>query len=260
MIVGIDHIVIRVDDMEKASADYRELGFHVVPGGEHTGGLSHNALICFQDGSYLELIAFKGPVPQNHLFYRQHGKEGFVTYALLPEDTERDIEAARERGLEYDGPRSGGRQRPDGQRVEWQIATPRTLDLPFLCGDVTPRELRVPTGDARQHPNGATGIAEIVVLVEDLPASLEHYGTLLGKEPEGDFDETGESNQHIATFRIGDSTIMLMQPTWGELPTYLKEHGEGLYMLTLRATANRTKHVFDLVRTHGALIETERET
>src|SRR5207249_370550 len=35
----------------------RALGFTVVPGGVHAGGLTHNALIPFADGRYLELLA-----------------------------------------------------------------------------------------------------------------------------------------------------------------------------------------------------------
>jgi hypothetical protein len=31
--------------------------------------------------------------------------------------------------------------------------------LPFWCGDVTPRSLRVPEGAHRQHANGVQGIA-----------------------------------------------------------------------------------------------------
>ena len=57
MIQGIDHLVIVVKDLDQATRDYRELGFNVVAGGQHPVG-SHNALIAFEDGSYLEIIAF----------------------------------------------------------------------------------------------------------------------------------------------------------------------------------------------------------
>ena len=35
---SIDHIVILVSDLDQAVADYTELGFTVVRGGEHHGG------------------------------------------------------------------------------------------------------------------------------------------------------------------------------------------------------------------------------
>ena len=58
MIRGLDHVVLVVLDLDAAVAEHRKRGFTVTPGGEHAGGLTHNALVGFQDGSYLELIAF----------------------------------------------------------------------------------------------------------------------------------------------------------------------------------------------------------
>ena len=57
MLTGIDHIVIAVPDLDVARKSYEALGFTVVPGGRHPVG-THNALIAFADGAYVELIAF----------------------------------------------------------------------------------------------------------------------------------------------------------------------------------------------------------
>ncbi|MET1537310.1 VOC family protein, partial [Burkholderia sola] len=74
----------------------------------------------------------------------------------------------------------GGRVRPDGAQLLWQTARHATPDLPFLCGDITPRALRVPEGNVREHPNGALGVASLTVAVHDLDASLGRYKALLG--------------------------------------------------------------------------------
>jgi hypothetical protein len=58
---AIDHVVIVVRDLAQASADFAAAGFTVTPGGEHADGATHNALIPFADGAYIELIAFKEP-------------------------------------------------------------------------------------------------------------------------------------------------------------------------------------------------------
>src|SRR5947207_2357153 len=121
MILGIDHVVILVNDLASAISDYAELGFTVIPGGEHADGFTHNALIPFADGTYLELIAFKRPAPETHFFYRPWSGEGLIAYALLPDDVGRTIAEAREHGLDLAGPIPGGRVRPDGQRLEWQL-------------------------------------------------------------------------------------------------------------------------------------------
>ncbi len=46
-LIGLDHVVIAVSDLERAIADYCALGFTVEPGGSHPGRTSHNALVAF---------------------------------------------------------------------------------------------------------------------------------------------------------------------------------------------------------------------
>src|SRR5258706_9920850 len=134
MIRSIDHIVILVGDLDAASADYAALGFTVVPGGEHTGGETHNALVAFADDTYLELIAFKRSAPGHRWWRHVAAGGGLVDFALLPGAIEQDIAAARERGVAYTGPVAGGRLRPDGRQVAWQLGMPPSADMPFLCG------------------------------------------------------------------------------------------------------------------------------
>ena len=61
MLTRLDHLVILVDDLDLAAADYERLGFAVTLGGEHADGLTRNALIPFDDGSYFELVSFLDP-------------------------------------------------------------------------------------------------------------------------------------------------------------------------------------------------------
>lgn len=41
MAFALDHVVIAVNDLDRAVADYQSLGFTVYPGGVHHGGVSH---------------------------------------------------------------------------------------------------------------------------------------------------------------------------------------------------------------------------
>lgn len=179
---GLDHVVIAVGDLARAVEDYRALGFTVQIGGRHPGRTSHNALIVFADDAYVELIAWSEPGPKERWYnaLQQHG-EGFMDFALVPGDVALAIEEARARGLPLSGPLDGSRVRPDGREVRWRAARQATFDLPFLCGDVTPREWRVPTGEGRRHANGATGIASLALAVHDVKASLAAYEALLGR-------------------------------------------------------------------------------
>lgn len=187
MTFRLDHVVIGVRDLPRAAGDYRSLGFTVTAGGRHPPPrTSSNALVVFEDGSYLELIAWDPPNPEERWsnLVRDHG-EGFLDYALWPEDIAAATEAARRRGLPLAGPLDGRRVRPDGMEVRWRTSRQSTFDLPFLCADVTARALRVPEGEARRHANGARGISRVVVGVADVEASIARYQALLGVRPTG---------------------------------------------------------------------------
>ena len=246
MILGIDHVVILVHDLQQTITDYTDLGFTVVPGGEHADGRSHNALIAFEDGSYIELIAFKdGVVPEDHFFHRPGDPEGIVTYALLPDNIEATVEEARARGLDMVGPRPGGRERPDGTRLEWKIAAPLSHDLPFLCADVTPRELRVPGGEAHSHANGAVGIADLWVKVDDLEASTTRYTALLGSEPM----KPAAPGRDGVTFLIGHTNVALSAVSGAT-----NSGEEGPWNIAIQGKPPLATSVHNLQRTHGVYL------
>jgi catechol 2,3-dioxygenase-like lactoylglutathione lyase family enzyme len=262
MIRAIDHIVILVHDLDTAVADYTRLGFSVVRGGDHPGGATHNALVIFADGAYLELIAFKQPSEAHQWWKHSRHGEGLIDYALLPESTADDVAAARSRGANYEGPTDGGRLRPDGVRLEWQTARATTPDLPFLCGDLTPRELRAPAGDLRQHANGAIGVAGITIAVHDAAASLERYRALLGDAAVvvGAPVALPGIGATVATLQLEESHIVLAAPTGaGPAAAALRERlntrGEGPYAFTLATTPGAHAGALDITLAHGARIE-----
>jgi hypothetical protein len=178
MITGLDHVVFVVLDLEAAVSEHAQRGFTVTPGGEHAGGLTHNALVGFQDGSYLELIAF-------HDIAAAHGKHswapvaerggGWADFALLSNDLRQDVAALGD--LPARPPEDGGRTRPDGLGIAWRVARLRR-PLPFLIEDLTARELRVPGGDAAKHANKTSRIAGVVLGATDPARVSERYAML----------------------------------------------------------------------------------
>lgn len=219
MALTLDHIVIAVKDLEQTITDYRALGFNVLHGGEHPGRPTYNALVVFADGAYFELIAWRSPAPGDRWWelLQQHG-EGIVDFALLPPGTAATVSGAQARGLPYSGPHDGGRLRPDGERLQWQTARPPSADLPFLCGDLTPRALRVPEGDARVHPNGASGVLSLSIAVDDLDASLARYRALLSEAQAAHIGTPfvlPGAGARMATIALGATTLVLTQPTLG---------------------------------------------
>ncbi|NNM71530.1 VOC family protein [Enterovirga aerilata] len=256
MSLALDHLVIAVADLDKALADYTELGFTVIRGGEHANGITHNVLVVLQDGAYLELIAWKRPDPGNRWSDIFHGVgEGFVDYALLPDDIAAVVARAQARGLDIASPEPGGRNRPDGERLDWQTARSPRPDVPFLCGDVTPRRLRVQEGEIRRHPNGVTGVAKLTVAVKDLEQSLKRNAALLGTgEVPIRQESVGGTPAQTASFTLANGTIVtLASPTASEgaLAATLASRGEGPFAAVFAAGGGAPREL-DPALTHGA--------
>src|SRR5450756_1135506 len=233
MAFALDHVVIAVGDFDRAVADYQSLGCTVYPGGVHHGGVSHNALIVFEDGAYFEIIAYREPAPINRWWrVLTTACEGIVDFAVLPQNTESDVEAARARGLQLDGPTPGGRLRLDGVRLDWQIVRPTTTDLPFWCGDVTQRDLRVPEGEIRRHPNGVTGISRVRILVADVATSTERYRALVGPD-------AVKTDNGVVRIGLEKTAFELVGPDNEQSRRCLEARGEGVLSLELRGPAGK---------------------
>lgn len=170
----LDHVVFVARDLAATAEEYRGRGFTVTPGGEHADGITHNALVAFADGAYLELVGFLKAAPQ-HRWWRYAAAGGFADFAVLSDDLDADVAAlgalVTRPGVE------GGRTRPDGVTLRWRTAL-LAPPLPFLIEDLTPRDRRVPSGDAARHANGTTGIASVVVGCADLAAAERAYARL----------------------------------------------------------------------------------
>ena len=254
MSLALDHIVIAVADLDAAFADYTALGFTVIRGGEHANGITHNVLVVFQDGAYLELIGWKRPEPGNRWSDMFHSAgEGFVDYALLPDDTAAVVSQAQARGLDIGDPLPGGRNRPDGERLEWQTARSPKPDVPFLCGDVTPRRLRVQEGDVRVHANGVTGVRSLTIAVKDVELSAKRNAALLGGEIPAIGQETvAGATARTASFRLRNGTLVTLASPHGsdgELASALAQRGEGPFAAVFAGPEARA---FNPARSHGA--------
>ena len=226
--VAIDHVVVAVNDLAATIQDYERLGFTVTIGGEHAHRGSHNALVSFQDGSYIELIAFRHepPVKDNTWWDLLQIGEGLVDVAVISADLPREIAALAEAGFAVTGPMQGGRHLPDGTRIAWRVAR---LDIqgpdrfPFLIDDLTPREQRVPHGETSRHPNGVTGIARVTIGVSSVAAAVPRFATIFG---------AGAGSR----FTLGDQMIALVDPGTAppELGGRLASHGPGPLEVALR--------------------------
>jgi catechol 2,3-dioxygenase-like lactoylglutathione lyase family enzyme len=241
MITGFDHVIILVDDLDRATEQYRGLGFTVTPGGRHPR-FTHNALVSFADGSYLELIAFYDTSePEDgsgmhrwHRFLASGG--GLIDFAVASSDLGADVGSLKERGLEVSGPHDGARSRPDGTQVAWRsaIVAADAGKLPFVIEDVTDRSVRVPGGDAVEHANGVRGIHSLALAVRDVAAARARWQAFLGVDaPEGEGLPNLDDAEGVY-FQVGPHRVDLARPTAsGPLQDSVDKRGDSVFELTL---------------------------
>lgn len=238
MLTGIDHIVIVVNDLKVASEQFETAGFTVTSGGSHPTG-TYNALIPFQDGSYLELIAIEdaGLAKDHPWFTRMAGKEGFVTFAVGADPLDFELDRLSAQGIAAVDRKDGARARPDGQQLQWKSAALQSdppVFLPFLIQDVTDRALRVPSGDAAEHKNGVTGTTGLTIVTGDVQQAMHPYGTMFSA-PVAALDHGFEGIQQGWRYFIEEYWVDLIQPPAGDSPLaqYLATYGPGIYQLYL---------------------------
>jgi catechol 2,3-dioxygenase-like lactoylglutathione lyase family enzyme len=238
MLRGLDHVVILVPDLDEAVESYTRLGFTVVPGGRHNVA-TENALIAFEDGSYLELIAFWEDAPQHrwHRYLRLGG--GLVDYCMRTSDLANDVAQLRAAGIAMSEKEPMSRLRPDGYRVEWalSLATETQGVTPFLIEDITPREERVPR--QVEHANGVTGISTITIAVRDLDVA-RRVASVLGDAPPV---EAGDMPQRGARYMSGGHALEFILPGADpEIADFLSgRQGEGgVFVLSLKTTGPQT--------------------
>ncbi len=222
----LDHIVFLVDDLDEAIVGWRREGYTVTPGGVHADGLTHNALICFSDGGYVELLAFRTASAGAHRWARFRGFPGPIDYALAHDNLPAFVAGPAGQRLGYYAYSEGGRRRPDGAEIRWRTSWPPAdvPGLPFLIEDLTPREQRVPAGEARSHPNHAQRIASLTLAVNQPEETAQRLAQLCGAEAEQ------RADQWVVAPGWAQITVRRPLPTEGDL---IRRRGEGLVAFTI---------------------------
>lgn len=260
MTFKFDHVVIAVHDLNRAMDDYRALGFNVIYGGRHASNTTHNALIYFADGTYLELLAPTGEdAVSGTTDYRAllGEREGLIGYCLAGDNLTETVAGMRHRGGAINDPQSGGRARADGVVLKWQTATspvnayPTEAMTPFFISDETPRNLRVSDDPAvTTQANGVIGIAILSVLARDYKAEASRLIKLLGQMPKAVPSSSGQGN---AVFTLGNARLWVIPPRddEAEQQEILGSQSRAPYLLILRLKDDGIPQTFDVTRTHG---------
>lgn len=251
MIQGIDHLVVVVKDLAQAAKDYEQLGFTVVPGGQHPVG-SHNVLISFQDGSYLEIIAFYREAVEHRWWEPLRKGERLVDFCFQTDDLRGDTKKLKDAGAAINDPVPWSRKRPDGFELKWllSLATGNHRGVaPFLIEDVTPRTERIP--QQFNHKNGITGIEQITVAAGELAQIEKWYGALLAAKGEKILD-SGVGAEGLR-YKAGPHVLEFVTPRSAASPLvdWLRIYGPSPYSAVLKGRGGAPLSL-DTSLTHGA--------
>lgn len=226
-ITGIDHLLIDVDDLERARATWHRLGFTITPRGRHPQWGTGNYCMMFPD-SYLELIGVadaKVYAENEARRGRRRTATGLTAIALATDDAQAAKEALAESGIAADGPKDLSRLlEADEGTLEPRF---HILHLPegaspavpmFLCRHLSSEMVRRPAW--LEHDNGATALVSVALPAADPGATTEAYQRLLGHGAVTRTDAT-------LTLRIGGTSVLLVRPEdYDSLFPDLHEEGE----------------------------------
>lgn len=205
-ITGIDHILLPVRELEAARMGWTRLGFTLSPRGKHLGRGTGNYCVMF-DHDYIELFGIIGPEPASPEYVAFLAeREGPMKLAWATGDTHATATALAGLGLHPAAPRDLSRQieLPEDTAVQ-RFSTVALQDgetpglSSFFCANLTPEAMR--RREWLAHPNGATGLAGVTVVIEDTEPLIAPYERLFGAGAVYTTDD-------ILTVRVGKQRII----------------------------------------------------
>jgi glyoxalase-like protein len=188
MWLKVDHATVCGSELEPMREAFAKIGLGTDYGGPHANGVTHMALVGFEDGSYLELIAplKPGVVEGSSWAKLMAGNAGPCAWAVATPDIKQEVERLKTAGISTGEPKSGSRKRPDGMAIEWTTADvgsgPSGGMLPFIIQDQTPRNWRVQPSASVKN-SGLIGIDAVVLGVNDLDRAAALFQQAYGWPP-----------------------------------------------------------------------------
>lgn len=186
-ILGLDHVMVTVRDLDASAAAWKRLGFTISPRGTHSAHLgSGNYTIMFGD-DYLELLGILAETEHNKPmrdFLKT--REGVERVAFTTSDAAAGVAELQARGIDADGPVHFGRpvELPYGGTGEakfnvfrWPLdEAPGGIRI-FACQHLTRDTVWIP--ELQSHANGAQRIVRLEVLSSAPQMAAEHLGRLI---------------------------------------------------------------------------------
>jgi catechol 2,3-dioxygenase-like lactoylglutathione lyase family enzyme len=225
MLTRVDHLVIAVDDLDRATDTYRGLlGLEPSWRGVHPDAGTANTLFRLAN-TYVELLAPEGDEPFAD-FLRDHieqGGEGPLAIAYATKDAAVAVATLRERGIAAPDASSGsGRESTTGAVREWKTSVlppPATRGIPTIVIEhVTPEDVLQPARPIGAIDAAVNAVDHVVIMSGSADAAIALYQNALGLRLA--FDKTfPERGLRLIFFRLGGLTVECAVPLGeGALP------------------------------------------
>ncbi|PDT66142.1 hypothetical protein CO683_29240 [Bradyrhizobium ottawaense] len=196
-IIGIDHAVVMVQDLDKAAENCRQLGFTVSPRGTHSAHMGTGNYTIMFDPDYMELLGVLVATEHNvpaRAFLDKRG-EGIERIAFTAVDSAEGAEEIRARGLTPIGPTDFERPvtLPNGtvSAAKFRTFMWPTAEAPggvriFACQHKTRDTVWIP--ELMKHANAAKRIRQTLIATPEPAKDAAHLGRLIDREPTAEAD------------------------------------------------------------------------
>ncbi|MGJ4893680.1 MULTISPECIES: VOC family protein [unclassified Bradyrhizobium] len=196
-VIGIDHAVVVVKDLDAAAETWKRLGFTLSPRGTHSAKMGSGNYTIMLDPDYIELLGILAETDHNvptRNFLAQRG-EGIERIAFTAIDSAAGAEEIRAKGFEPIGPIDFERPvpLPDGSisaakfRVfQWPVAeAPGGLRI-FACQHKTRETVWIP--ELMRHANAAKQLKQALIVTPDPAKDAAHLSRLIDRDGRDEAD------------------------------------------------------------------------
>lgn len=215
---SIDHVTFAGSDLEHLRDAFETAGFEPTYGGSHANGVTHMALVGFEDGSYVELIGKHDRDATAPWWDEQiDGDAGASAWAVPTDGSDAAAARLREAGFAVDGPTEYARERPDGKSVEWCLTVvgegPQGGRYPMVVEDRTPLDRRTTVTESAEE-TGLDGLSTAVVATDEFETTVAGFEAFFETERSAITEPAG-FGARVAHFR--DAPVAVASPldgTW----------------------------------------------
>ena len=195
-VIGIDHAVVMVRDLDHAAETWKRLGFTLSPRGTHSAHMGTGNYTMMLDPDYLELLGVLAPTEHNapaRTMLEKH--EGIERVVLTAVDSAAGADEIRARGYAPIGPTDFERPvtMPDGTKsaakfrtFQWPVKEAPAGMRIFACQHKTRETVWIP--ELMRHANGAKRLREVLLVAPELAKEAAHLSKMIDRETHTETD------------------------------------------------------------------------